>query len=446
MVSVLEKAQIQTYEQAVEYLYQVPKFTEKHAMEQTKDFLKNMGSPDKSMKIIHIAGTNGKGSVCAYLQSILMEAGCNVGMFTSPHLISMTERIRINQELISKQDFLRIFLEIMDLLEWEEKEMYHPSFFEFLFFICMRYFEEKAPDYVILETGLGGRLDATNTIEKPILSIITEIGYDHMEYLGDTLTQIAGEKAGIIRSGVPVVFLEGKQETAEIIRQIASERNSKTEIVSKEHYTLLKFKNKSIDFSCYTRYYNYIELSLKTSALYQMENVALAVRSAELILKEELTAARLKRALKDTSWTGRMEEVLPDVYVDGAHNTDGIRAFLESLSQKPFSGKRYLIFGVVKDKQAEEMTKQICESRLFSGIGVTQIANNRTVPLKDLADLFGKEKEGFVQSYLTIQAAYEAFEEKKQPMDCIYIAGSLYLVGEFMEYLADKSKTTERFD
>lgn len=201
MDKAVEKREIKNYEQAVEYILDVPKFTKKNDMSDTKRFLKKLKNPEKDMKIIHIAGTNGKGSVCAYLCSVLKEAGFLTGMFTSPHLVDIRERFRIGGEMISEEQFLQVFLQVYENIDGD----YHPTFFEYLFFMAILLFKKAKVDYCILETGLGGRLDATNAVEKKEISIITEIGFDHMEYLGSTLTEIAGEKAGIIKENTPVV-------------------------------------------------------------------------------------------------------------------------------------------------------------------------------------------------------------------------------------------------
>ena len=202
----------ETYGAAVDYINATPKFTTKNSMEDTARFWAQLGYPAKNSKNLHIAGTNGKGSVCAYLCSVLRKAGISCGMFTSPHLVSMRERFVINGEMVSEEDFLYAFRVVMG----EVKRLatsYHPTFFELLFFMAMTLFEKYGVEYVVLETGLGGRLDATNVVEEKKLCVITSIGYDHMEYLGETLAQIAGEKAGsrmekAKKAGIAVVVEE----------------------------------------------------------------------------------------------------------------------------------------------------------------------------------------------------------------------------------------------
>ena len=203
----MNKQIITTFEEAVNYLYDVPRFTKKNTLTDTKAYLQRLGNPDAKMKIIHVAGTNGKGSTCAYMRSILEAAGYRVAVFTSPHLVDIRERFLIKGEMVEKQTFLDAFLQIYESLDWKilsqdsetvtEKVAYHPTFFEYLFFMAMIIFSKEEIDYCILETGLGGRLDATNAVSQKELSVITRISLDHVEYLGDTIAQIASEKAGI---------------------------------------------------------------------------------------------------------------------------------------------------------------------------------------------------------------------------------------------------------
>ena len=207
----MKKKQITTYDQAVAYIMNTPKFTTKNTMEDTRAFLHALGGPDRGLSIIHVAGTNGKGSVCAYLRSVLEAAGRSVAVFTSPHLVDIRERIVIRGEMISKEAFLTAFLQIYEALDWQALEAgggYHPTFFEYLFFMAMLVFAEERPDYCILETGMGGRLDATNAVSHKEIAVITHISLDHVEYLGHTLGAIAGEKAGIIQRGVPGVYAD----------------------------------------------------------------------------------------------------------------------------------------------------------------------------------------------------------------------------------------------
>lgn len=437
-MSGIMKKPTQTYSEVVEYLYKIPLFTTKNETRATDEFLIKLKNPQNNMKIIHIAGTNGKGSVCAYLRSVMQEMGYQVGTFTSPHLVELRERLCINGIWATEEEIVEVYEEIQIALEEFKKEHreYHPTFFEFLFFMSLLYFQKKDPDYVILETGLGGRLDATNSIKNPMLTVITRIGMDHMEYLGDSLDKIALEKAGIIKPGIPVVYDDNVPPASQIIVKIAQQLHSPIVSVSKKDYTLLNFKNKTIDFCYQSRYYEYIRLRLCTTAFYQMENASLALRCAEEIFEEkELTPNVLQTGIYKAFWEGRMEEVLPEVYVDGAHNEDGIQAFIESVELDECAGKRFLIFGVVKEKAYTGMVKLLMESRLFHQVAVVNIENARTLSLSILEKTFAEYKEANVDYFGDVWTAYQALHKQIGVDDKIYIVGSLYLVGEFKSRL-----------
>lgn len=443
----IEKKQIKTFEEAVDYLYAVPRFTSKNTMEDTKAYLKRLGNPDKNLKIIHVAGTNGKGSVCAYLRCILEEAGYRVAVFTSPHLVDVRERFIVAGEMISKEAFLEAFLQIYESLDWESLAIgkgYHPTFFEYLFFMAMLIFPKEQPDYCILETGLGGRLDATNAVEEKALTVITRIGLDHVEYLGNTLPEIAGEKAGIMRSGVPLVFTDTDREVTQVFTQKARELDISLYPVSKNDYAFLNFKNKNIDFSLHTRYYGYVRLTLHTLARYQMENASLAVRALEALDEgSTISAEHIQAGVCRCFWQGRMEEVLPEVYVDGAHNEDGIRAFLETVKEDGMEavGSRTLLFSVVEDKDYRLMIEKLAASKLFSKIAIAHMQTGRAAELSGIRELFVQNMahEGNadinILQFDNVKDAFRSLVDEKEPGERIYIAGSLYLVGEIKELL-----------
>ena len=447
------RQEIKTYDEAVEYLLNIPRFTSKNSMEDTKAFLRRLGSPDKDFRILHVAGTNGKGSVCAYLRYMLEEAGYSTCVFTSPHLVDVRERFLIKGEMVSKERFLEGFLAVYDQIPWNLLEaddafnetgklpegFYHPTFFEYLFFMACLLFKEAKPDYVILETGLGGRLDATNAVSKKELSVITRISLDHVEYLGDTPEAIAGEKAGIIQAGAPVIYLDSAKSVSEVFETKAKELGAIPCPVRSEDFTLLKIQNKNIDFSLRTRYYKDISVSLHTAALYQMENAALAVRALEeLDQGRTITARQITEGLGKAFWPGRMEEMAKDVFVDGAHNEDGVRAFLESVASDGFTGERILLFSAVKDKKFDKMLGEIIASRLFGKLSLTPIHSGRATDVSVLLETARKIQDAAgdesvkepIGVYGSVREALEDLLGKKTAQQRIYVAGSLYLVGE----------------
>lgn len=422
-----------TYEEACEYILDIPKFAGKHTLADTKEMLGRLTGSRIESKIIHVAGTNGKGSVCAYLQSILRAAGFHVGMFISPHLETMRERILYDGEMIPRESFVKAFELVRE--ESDRQKEKHPSFFEFLFLMGMCYFKEKEPDYIILETGLGGRLDATNCIAKPKLCVITEIGFDHMQYLGNTLVEIAGEKAGIIKPGTPVIYLDKREETSRVIEQTAAMLETTAIAVKKSQIGRPVMRKKSIDFSFSNGYYRYDNLILRTTAAYQTENASVALVAARSLKEERIDDEAVRKGLYDAFWPGRMEEILPRVFLDGAHNEDGIEAFLTSVSaanteREKAAGKRLLLFGVVADKQYDKMIGRVAASQLFSHIAVTVLASDRSASIDKLKVAWAQYKTADCSFHESAEEAFHYIQSIQKEADTIYIAGSLYLVGQ----------------
>lgn len=454
-----------TFEEAVAYLKDMPRFTVKKNPADSRDlkwFLKKLGNPEQNLRIIHVAGTNGKGSVCAYMSSILKEAGYRTAVFTSPHLVDMRERFTVNGKMISEEAFLQVYRAVGDALQeansvntgvllpgGEAAPEFVLNFYEYLFCMALLCFSEEKPDYCIIETGLGGRLDATNYVDDKLLTVITRISLDHVQYLGDTTAKIAVEKAGILRPGVPVVYLDGDADASAVICRKASELGAMQIPVSKKDYTFLGFRKKYIDFSLRSEYYNYISLTLHTIARYQMENAALAIRAVEVLFHStdtKLSAGQsgtgdrcpteeeFRRGVLHCFWQGRMEEVLPEVYVDGAHNDDGIRAFLDTVEQDGCTGGRRLLFGVAADKDCRHMIQRVITSGLFDHIAFTHMRTVRSLSMEEFRDLLAAYP-GHYTMYTEADTALREQLGEKRPGERLYIAGSLYLVGEIKESL-----------
>ena len=264
-----------TYEENCNYIYEIPKFTKKNSLEHTKEMLQRLSIREHQFEIIHVAGSNGKGSVCAFINQVLVEHGCEVGLFTSPHLVCMEERFVINGEKCSQEEFVESFEAVQKVVEQMEAEgLPHPAFFEYLFAMGMYLFQKRKVHYLILETGLGGRLDATNVFEEPLLTIITSISLEHTQILGDSIEAIAGEKAGIIKEGVPVIFDGSNETAAEVIRQTARAKRAPYYCISLESLKIHKITGKTIDF-CYTNGYDVVDLKIPFPAEYQMMNASL---------------------------------------------------------------------------------------------------------------------------------------------------------------------------
>lgn len=428
-----------TYDEAVNYIEDIPKFTTKNKLEHTRKCLDMLGSPDKDRKIIHVAGTNGKGSVCAFLSTMLEAHGFRCGLFTSPHLVKINERFQINEVMVSDEEFLEAFERIKALAdELTGAGDYHPTYFEFLFLMGMVIFQKADVDYIILETGLGGRLDATNAVLRPIACVITSISLDHVEYLGNTITQIAGEKAGIIKPQVPVIFDGNNPEAAEVIKKKAQEMGCPWCEVKEKDQKLLDFTPQGIRFISHSSIYGDTELFVPFTAKYQMMNAALALETmGTLKAYHGMKASELVKGMKDTRWQGRMETILPGVIVDGAHNEDGIAKFVETVRhfQKDYSIT--LLFTTVSDKEFPDMISKICDGLRFDNVVTTEIWGSRKQSASELAGLF---RENGSKNVVVETNPEKAFEEayKLKGDGLLFVVGSLYLVGEIKDYVRRK--------
>ena len=429
-----------TYEEAAAYIEEIPKFTKKHTLEHTKTFLKRLGNPAADRKIVHVAGTNGKGSVCAYLQAILMAEGKRTGFFTSPHLVSVNERIRVDNIQIDNETFLKVFRKVLKIVrQMVEDGIEHPSYFEFLFGMGMTAFAETDVEYIILETGLGGRLDATNAIDNPALAIITSISLDHTAILGDTIEKIAGEKAGIIKPGVPVLFDGSSKKAAEVIKAKASELGVSCREVTKNAYEIQEVHRKYIAFSRRSAYDKDVIFQVPMCGCYQAMNAELALEASEYLLAgEEIHMDRWKEALAELHWEGRMERVGAHITVDGAHNPGAMEAFVESVKALDESerGEMVLLFSAVSDKKYDQMIEYLCENLEVKAYVVTQIEDERGVPAEELADVFRRYTDRPVYCKERLEDAVRTAMNERGETGEIYCLGSLYLVGMMKKLLA----------
>lgn len=428
------KLQITSYEEAEGFLYELPRFTTKNSLSHTRGLLNRMGDPGEGIPRIHVAGTNGKGSVCNYLQNLLGEYGYKTGGFISPHLVTMHERFLIDRKPVGNKLFMESFFYVKNTADIAFSQgISYPTFFEFLFLMGMYIFEKEEVGILILETGLGGRLDATNVFQRTDVCVITRMGLDHCRYLGNTIGKIAREKAGIIKKDASVIFLEQDPSVEKAIVEKGTKEGAFLIPLKEGEYSVEKIKHKSIDFSYKSRYYNYINLIAPTAALYQAENAALALRAFEVFLERkqltEMSVERLKKAVAGSFWEGRMEEVLPGVYFDGAHNEEGIRVFLESVEAMEVKGRRILCFSAVKDKAYGRMASMLYESGLFEQAVAVEMEDEKGVPLEVLKECFSQYRSWKVTYVKGAREGLLSCITEKGPGDRVFIAGSLYLVG-----------------
>ncbi|MGX8728078.1 MAG: bifunctional folylpolyglutamate synthase/dihydrofolate synthase, partial [Lachnospiraceae bacterium] len=398
--------------------------------------------------------------------SICQKARMSVGLFTSPHLSDIRERIQIDGEMISEESFAEAFFRTREAAEaLAEEGLSHPSFFEFLYLMACCYFAEEKPDIVLVETGLGGRLDATNTLERPLATVITSVSLDHMQYLGTTVSEIAAEKAGILKNGVPAIAWCGNPEAAAVIERRALEvgaplfRVAREDIENTQGQFLCVPKNgelflnraSGIDFFVRSGYDSrQIRLRVPGAALFQTENAALAVRAAEVLRQEtELFAAYsendrfdalLREGVGRMRWPCRMEEILPDVFLDGAHNEDGIQRFSESIErvlEGEVNRRRFvLLFGAVNDKDYGSMIKRLAALKP-AFVLATEVPGGRKADAEEFALAFAENGVKNIKVIKEAQAAFaEALKEKQDGV--VGICGSLYLAGAIREVNHDQ--------
>ncbi|HAK89537.1 MAG TPA: bifunctional folylpolyglutamate synthase/dihydrofolate synthase [Nitrospiraceae bacterium] len=456
-----------SYTGAIDYLYGLQKYGIKLGLDKTGMILSRIGNPHKDFQSIHIAGTNGKGSVSAMTASILTAHGFKTGLFTSPHLVSFTERIRINNEQISEYEVVGLTDEIREKLEGSD---IIPTFFEFVTAMAFLYFSRNGVDWAVIETGMGGRLDATNVI-TPEVSVVTRISCDHKEFLGETLKDIAREKAGIIKNGIPAVSAFQQREAEDVLEAAAKDQSAPFFVYGRNFSGVLKSSElNGIIFDYYdsespvpnsTKWpqAGLGNLFLPLAGEHQLFNACLAIKAATVVLKNNKNSELIRDGLTATEWHGRLEIVNDDpmIMIDGAHNPDAA-AVLSDFIEKHLSDYRIiLIMGVMSDKDIKGILSPLLP--LASGIIFTAPNYGRAASPKTLA---GYASEMGYDSTIA-DSVKEAIDTAKQigsrlkvkgsgindqkfcplpfalhPLPLILITGSFYTIGEAMESLGER--------
>jgi len=394
------------YKETLDYLYSLETSKIKLGLGNIQNLLQKIGNPEKELKCIHVAGTNGKGSVCAMLFYILKEAGCKVGLYTSPHLKKFNERIRINDELITDKEIVEYFLKIKPYIT-------NQSFFEITTAMAFLYFKEKNVDFAVLEVGLGGRLDATNVV-VPLVSVITNIGLEHTELLGNTIEKIAFEKAGIIKNNVPVVT-DAQGKALAVIKKIAKERNAPLFLPKK--FPMIKF-----DF---------------LNGSFQQENKDIALTAMEILRKNHKIKIKEKQVIdgiKKTEWKGRLQFIDKNVLADSAHNPSGfevLRKELTMIKQQKRINNFIFVVGIQNDKDILIMLKTI--SPLASAIIFTKSKNEKAESSENLLNIFNNiNKKTITKIINNPEKALNYAKKIASKDDLVVMTGSIYLVGEMI--------------
>ncbi|HXX53534.1 MAG TPA: folylpolyglutamate synthase/dihydrofolate synthase family protein [Thermodesulfovibrionales bacterium] len=441
------------YKDSIGYLYGLQKHGIKLGLENTIRLLALLDNPQKSFRSIHIAGTNGKGSTAAMIASILSAAGFRVGLFTSPHLVSFTERIRVDNVEILESEVVELTQEIRNAILSAQssrdamqdvtqtticdERSFLPTFFEFVTALGFLYFKRKGIEWAVVETGMGGKLDATNIL-VPAVSVITNISYDHREFLGQTLREIAREKAGIIKEAVPVVSAIQEAEVIGVIAKKATERGSSMHVHGIDFWAYPH----TIDMRGITFSYEGTEtmkgLRIPLTGLHQVENASLAVRAIEVgVEKNAISSYAVRQGLASAQWPGRLELIenkgyMYDYLIDGAHNPSASKALADSLQEYfiPSYGKIILIMGVMADKDMEGMMKPLLP--LVSEIIFTAPEYERAASPERLAEY--ASAQGFLPTVRnSVKASMELAQklaEKCSQKTLIVITGSFYTIGE----------------
>jgi dihydrofolate synthase/folylpolyglutamate synthase len=407
-------------------MYSLRRFGIILGLETIKRILSALGNPQDNFASIHVAGTNGKGSVASALSSILHESGYKVGLYTSPHLVRFNERICINNCQISDADVVKSYKAVQQVHYGERS----PTFFEFATAMALYEFGRQKVDWAVIETGMGGRYDATNII-TPVVSIITNVSMEHRDYLGNTLTQIAREKAGIIKQRTPVVTAVKQKQARSVVQRIAQKQSAPVFMLGKDFSVR---RSQSGYFSYYGIENTWRELQTPLLGHYQLQNAALALAACELLNKHkaEISFKSIKNGLKSTRWPGRLEIVSdrPLVILDGAHNLIAARNLSKYLVENPANRRITLVVGILDDKPYEAMLKSLLPA--CSRAIITRAKTDRALPPQKLYTAAKKIIADVTTISDVAQAAKHAIETAG-PNDVVCIAGSLYVVGEAKE-------------
>ncbi|MCC0736661.1 bifunctional folylpolyglutamate synthase/dihydrofolate synthase [Clostridioides sp. ZZV14-6009] len=421
------------YEEALEYISQTNKFGIRLGLENIGKLLELLGNPQETLNIIHVAGTNGKGSVCSFISNILRESGYKVGLYTSPYLETFTERIRVNGENIPQEDVARIIDLIKEKIEVMVSQGYaYPTEFEVVTAMAFYYYSEQKVDFVALEVGLGGRYDATNIITKSLVSVITSISLDHTGILGDTIEKIAYEKAGIIKENGVVVVYDQTNEAKDVINSVCKEKNAKYIEVNFDNINIKKSNINSQVYDCNVMGETYKNLEIMLIGEHQINNSILAMSVLKYLKDtkklDNVSEESIREGLITTKWPGRIEKIKesPIFIIDGAHNEDGAKSLAKALDKHFKDKKLTLLIGMLEDKDIDGVLDILMPK--FSKVVTTTPNNPRAINSDILKEKILKYVSD-VTSKHEIEDAVNYTLETSNKDDIIISAGSLYMIG-----------------
>ena len=420
------------YQEAIKYITEVGNFGSNYGLERTYKLLELLDNPHGKLKIIHVAGTNGKGSTTAMITSMLKEAGYKVGMYTSPFLEEFEERIQINGENIPKEKLAQLITKIKYAVDKVIEEGYnHPTEFEIITVLMFLYFATEEVDFAVVEVGLGGRLDSTNVI-TPILSVITSISFDHTNLLGNTLGEIATEKAGIIKSGIPTVIYPQEEVAEIVISSKCQELDSKLYKINKEDAKLINIiKEDKIYQQVKVKLDDEYDVKLPLLGEHQILNLAVALKALEVIKDKapKLNMESIVKSIATVRWNGRLEIMSnsPYVVIDGAHNIQGITQLNKNINKYFEYKDMYLILGILADKDVEDMVKVITpKAKKVFTVTPNSIRAETSEELMGVVKKYNQD----CQAYSDYKNAFEDALKLCKKDDLLLISGSLYMIGE----------------
>lgn len=429
------------YKEALDYIHNTNKFGVVLGLENIKRLLELMGNPQKDLKFIHVAGTNGKGSTSSYITNMLTVADYQVGFFTSPFLERFNERIRINNENIPDEDLGDVTEFTKNAVDKMLAEgLNHPTEFEVVTAIAIEYYKRKAVDFVVLEVGLGGRFDSTNVIDDSLISVIVPIAMDHIDILGDTLEKIAYEKAGIIKKNGLVVSYPQDAEAREVVEKVAKEEQATLITVPVENLVVSEMNEMGTRFDFSYGGHVMKDLQIRLIGNHQAYNASTAITTV-LALKDsgaiEITDAEIREGLEQTRWIGRLEllKTSPRFIIDGAHNMQGIEALKKTIEEVFQYDKLILGLGILKDKDVESMISEMAP--VGDEIIVTEPNIFRAMTADELGERIGKYNPNYTVEK-DIQKAIDLAYEKAGENDIILFSGSLYLIGDVRRYVMSR--------
>ncbi|WP_270179469.1 bifunctional folylpolyglutamate synthase/dihydrofolate synthase [Alkalihalobacillus sp. CinArs1] len=426
-----------TYDEAVSWIHSLLNHGIKPGLERMEWMLEQLGHPERRLKFVHVGGTNGKGSTVTYMKHILQESGYEVGTFTSPYIESFTERIALNGTPIPERDLVEVCNRVYPIVEEASNtSLGSPTEFEVITLISLVYFGSVSyPDIVLMEVGLGGRLDSTNVIH-PLVSVITNVGFDHMHILGNDLEQITFEKAGIIKSGVPLITTAENELVRSMLVETAEKKSSKSYKLGEEFkVSAISSTDEGEHFTFHSPYRTLEDIQIEMKGSHQVKNASAALMTMEYLrvfyglhIEEEM----IKQGLSKAAWPGRFELMLkdPDVVIDGAHNPEGVASLAETIKTRYQGGSIYVVFSAVGDKDIESMLEPLYP--IVKDITFTTFDFPRAVSARQLYERCSFTRKSYDENWTS---AVQAIMTKADKNDLVLITGSLYFISEVRSFL-----------